>query len=653
MTGNITASQNVKITAVGAQAGEGKVDVTGSISAGRDVVINAPQISTGAISAGRSVDLNANGNLTHASITVNGAIHAHSSVSIDAHGSYGGNVRVTGNIGASHGSVTVSADNTRGISGGDISVGNISAADSVNVFSRGGGPATPLVKVGSITAGSDASINVQFTGNTVPLLVQTGAISAAAINIQVKGHGAKFTAPSLKATGLSSSTGTVECGCHTGFITGLVSGSHGSASFKVTGTVKSVNGDVSISAGRGAIDTGNITAGQNVLLKGNDIQVGSVTAGSDVSIIGNTASAAAQITATGLVKGNRVLVDVNGHSTGTGNFGGSIDLAGGVTATGVAGGSISSAEVGIRIVAASATPLKMKITTGALQAAGGSIAVIQVGASGGVTVNGLINNSNGNVDVETRGNSGISVESITAPHGNVTLDALDSGGNGANIKVNGSITAKSIDIATSASIGGNITVTGGLTATVGHIDVDANSSSSAGRGGSGGNIKVTGTTKASNGSVSFVGRGAGHSGGNITVGKVTAAAGVFINGSYAGTAEAGTQIKIQTGNVTGEYVEIEAFGPAPIINTGTVTATGTLSSAGAHDYVHLILNPTTATAGQGSISIGGLTGHGDVSINANGGAVNTTAITVTGTTPDIDVSGNTINVGGAITAIGR
>ena len=667
---NVSATNgDVRITTYGGYSGGSKVITVGSVNATHgSVQMDATRITSGPITAtGAGVFLTADGSQSNASIRVNGNIHAASSVRLQAIGNHGGYIHVTGSISAGisagYGNVNLEARNNLGGSGGVISAGKITTPYKVLIDTRGGGEGGGNITVGAIKAGGTASINATYVGNSNNVTAQTGAISAGAIDITVKGKGAKFTAPSLKATGPSSSPANFcsgECGrhgTHSGYIYAKVTGNAGSASFDVPGTIVSKNGAVYIAAGQGAINTGDISGNYFVYITGNDINVGSVTAGSRASLIGNSSTAAAHITANGLVKGKQVYVNVNNRaasSTASALHGGSINLKGGASATGIRG-SEGSGTYGLSIVAYTKANVRMNIKTGALYTAGGDIDVRQRGASGSVIVNGAISAATGNVMVSEHGYGGISVGAITAKH-SVSLSASHSSGGGASIKVNGGITAGNIVLVTAARSGGNITVTGGLTAKIGNIYVDANTSF--GYGGSGGNINITGATKASHGSVSFFAQGAGRSGGNITVGAITAAKGVFVGGNYIGTTEAGaSHVKVQTGTIIGEYVDIRATGPAPIIQTGAITADGASSNeSGVHDYVHINAFPTSTTRYSGSIDIGGAikSSHGNVGIgtasHASGAAITAQAITA-GAGQNITISGSVINVG-ALTATG-
>ncbi len=566
-----------------------------------------------------------------AAVKVTGNVTAQKSVGITA-----GDIAVTGSVTATSGSVKLQAALLGG-AGGNISAGNIDAGGRVTIHARGAGAAGGNVKVGNISASGGVSIGAQYSGSQTGVFkVQTGSITGEDVLVSMRGRDPVFSAAGITATGPSASRylgrnlcsgecGTSTGGPHTGFIGVKITPAGASGSINVTGPILSQHGGVIMSASRGAMVTGTITAARNISLFGNSISVGALTAGTAVSIFGNTASAAAHITATGLVKGEKVTVNVNtrtGTSTASAAHGGSIHLTGGASASSI-----------VDITAATQAAVKMNITAGSLHAHK-SVTVTQRGASGSITVNGAITTSTGNIII-TRQGPGVTTLGSVHAGGRASISAFNSHGGDGGLTINGNVSGKqgvNIFDSASAGAGGNVTVNGAITAQSGGVSIDAFAS------GAGGNIKVTGAIKASAGAV-FInadGGGANGTGGSVHVANVTAANSVRIFGSHNGTNAGG--FNVDTGFVKSSHsqVTVEATGLNPHISAAGFSAS--------HN-VKVQLLPTNP--GSGSIRVTGITKsmHGNVSFDADEGSINVAS----GVTGKITAANNITIDGGQIT----
>ena len=650
---NVTgAGAQLRARGIGNRLSVGTVDATAG-----SIFISGEQITTGALTASSKVKVFAGGH--SAAIKVNGAISG-STVQLRATGANlagGGDVTVTGDIKAVK-NVSVDASNSYfGVSGGNISLRKVTVSSfstetkqfaEIELQTRGGGNHGGDISTGTLTAAEGVEIRGQYiSGQSNAFKVQTGAINAEFINVELQGHDPVFTAPALTATGHSTNpnlTGVCsgECGtAHLGRI--AIDLNNHSGSINITGPVTTSHGGVWMSGGsKGTVKTGDIKAGFNVALFGHDISIGKVSAGSKVSLTGlSDSSSAIQITANDLVKGAEVNVKANvsshctvEHICGPAPFGASINLKGGASAIGL-GTSEGGGLKGLSIEALG-SGVSLNITSGPLYAAAGNVLVRQGGksAGGNITIHGLTSaaGAGGNVEVFLKGSGGISIGTVHAKN-NATISGFNSHGNNNGIVVNGDVSANRVLIFADAyssvngshtAKGGNVTVNGNITARTGIASISASASRS------GGSIKVTGTISAPHGSVDLFADGAGGKGGDMSLGNISAAKGVSLFASYHGSGGTGpSHTIVKTGTLTGEYVNVQVTGKAPVISAAGITANGVTSSAGAlHDYIHLTLS-ATASGSSGKIAVSGpmLSSHGSVKLVAGSGAINVAAVT--------------------------
>ena len=261
-------------------APSGSIDIHGGISAAGTVrVFQSGQGSMsidGAVHAGGFFAQFSNDG---GGIDINGSVSVAGNFNAAAFGGNGANITVNGNITAA--GVRLNA-NAGSRSGGNVTVnGNITASSgSVLIHTTGGVEVGGNLQVGNISAAGSVSINASHQGSLPNLQVQTGTITGQAVFISLAGRGAHLKTGGIIATG--ASTGT-NCHCESGpgGIPGFVDikfsrpGSNSAASLSIAGTVKSLHGVVSISASTGAFKvTGDIDAVKQVNLTGTTTQRG-------------------------------------------------------------------------------------------------------------------------------------------------------------------------------------------------------------------------------------------------------------------------------------------------------------------------------------------------------------------------------------------
>ena len=623
-TGHLqTALRQISLNQKG---GNGSVSVAGGISAG----------SSG-------VNINANDTGLGGNVIIGGNVNG-GRVRITTHGIGGADINVTGGIHTTACcSLSLSANAGPGLAGGNVTVAGPMTTTSgrIRIHTSGGGSAGGRINVGAMSARSSVSINANYHGTAAGFTAKTGAINAhGKIKVAMAGK-----APHFSAAGI---TAVASCECGSNGVSVVLTPSVASGSsgvINITGPVISSQDGLTLNPGHGSVIAGPVTENAlrghkgNITINGSVINVGGaiIDASDDVTLTGNSVAAhSTGITVIGPITAHKLAVTVGSSANG-----GAIHL-GAVSATGL----VVSHE-GISLTAVTSGAKKMQITAGALKAAAGNITLNQGGASGSVTVAGLTSAAAGNVVINTKGTGGINVGSIHAGLGATLHAAGRSSGSNKGITVNGGITAGKIRLTTNGFGGGNITVHGNLTANTGNVVVNASGSSR-----SGGNLSISGKVTATVGGVQLVTFGGGSSGGNLKVlGGISAAKGASIGASHSGASGSGFIVK--AGAIKGASVNISMHGRAPHFSGASLTAVGAVSSAGAHDYVHVTLTPTGANKSSGAIALTGpvKSSHGTITLNPSHGSISIGGA-VTAKTGNININGGRIHVnsGAAITA---
>ena len=656
-TGNLTATQSGANVLV--------VDASGSSSGTNHINPASVHVTGSVIASHGGVTISAH---TGSGVNVTGNITGGSHVTIEALD--GGNVTVGGSLKTNSGGIFISAAAPASHSGGNISVtGGITAKGShagVLLKAAGGGTSDGfgggnITVGGAIQAAGSVTINASYLDSGHSFKVQTGNITAGnsgahsgGINISMTGNDPVLVTGALLAEGPLHPCGSANEACHarTGDIIVSVNPSAtGSSSIKLA-SVKSSHGKVSIdgSAGLAPVTiTGAINAASDVEVSGNTVHTGAITAGGDVDITGTVihvggaitdiggsvcltgeqaSTQATAITVTGTIKSGMVQVKASLSSLAT--HGASIDLA--KVSSSLAGGIMIAAT------AASSANVKTMITVGSIHATGGGhVDITQAGASGGIKVTGPISVTGNGVDISASGGA-ISVGAITATGGIQLHDGAGQSGGG--ITVTGNLTGSdvSIDAFNSSGSGAKIKVTGKV---IGHNGVTITSDVGSNSGGS---IKVTGLISASNGGVGVHASGGGDTGGRINLGSVAASGAVSIAGTYKGSVSGFT---LQTGKITAKNITVTMTGKDPVMTVAGLKTTGSsgLSCECGHGFARLQLHPT---GNSGSIDItGGITTtHGGVTLDASHGAVNLNGNSiVTGGSGSVSVLGGQVHLG--------
>jgi filamentous hemagglutinin family protein len=419
-------------------------------------------------------------------------------------GGVSGTITLGGSITSEGGYVLVESNSTAGASG------SITGQDAFSITSGGG-----AITIESLAAGGDSG-NITLNSTASPMLSSDDA----AITILTQSINADSSSGYIVIGGAVTSGG--------GYI--LVksnsTGSTNSSSGYITlnGAITSDDGNVEVESNSTG-SSGNIT-GENAFSINSGtgtITIESLAAGGDSGNISLTS------TASPMLGSDDATITVLTQSTNTGSSSGYITLDGLITSD---GGNVL-------VESNSAAGASGNITgNGAyfsIQSGGGtvtleSLAVGSGGASGNITLGGLITSQGGVVLVESDSTLGASGNitgqdplSIQSGSGTITIESLAGGGNSGNITLNstaspmlGSDDAKITVLTQSTHAGsssGHIVIGGAVTSGGGYILVESNSIGSTSS--SSGYITLNGVITSDDGNVEVETNSTGSSG-NIT-----------------------------------------------------------------------------------------------------------------------------------------
>ncbi|KQZ65400.1 hypothetical protein ASD67_03080 [Sphingopyxis sp. Root1497] len=571
---NITLTSARDVVATGLLQSGGDTTATGrnlnlrSIAADGDVDLTATvgTIATGGSVSGFNVTYDANGDITHDS---DGLINAANILTLTA----GGNIAV-GNA--------TSGDNMRFTAGGTIDANALTA-----------GRLLALDADGAVTLTGDTfgALLVSITGSTVDLGdndVGGGNIALFATNGDIGGTGAITANGGVTAL----ATGAVDL---TGDIVAASSADLRGASVNL-GNV-SANGFVSIAATNGAVtSTGLLSAGQDLFITTTQgATLNNLVAGDDIGITGSGSVTIASMRANGTNPqgeeiGSNATVDITGTLTVTGDTFAADDAtfnALGIALQGVeVGGSLTATSTGSPITLASADAGANVILTSART----------------VTATGPIQSG----QATTIRGTGLDLQSVTAGTDvglTATTGNIVTGGDvsGVNVTFNaGGDIAHDNDSLLSA--GNALTLTAG-----GDIDI--------GNASAGGNLLID-------------------AGGAIAANALTSGNNLVLFADEAvdltGDLDATNQLRIEGASIELNDVGVNAGALALTATTGGMHGTGQVDVGGALVASANTLVDLTGdiTAGGliditgGSITVGNVTGGGDVGLTAITGAVN-------------------------------
>ncbi len=260
--GAVTSGRDIVLTAQALQAGSlnaprdlrivttGMAQATGTIAAGRALIVNAGQTSFQGINGGSVAITSAQGviftNLTSGSTVALNAGDDATGTSIVAVG----NVTVTSGRNINFGPVT--AANLIANATGSLTMGNVTASEDIRL-STGGAPA--VMTTGALTAGDD----IVLSGNAVT----TGNLTTTGLGPDAEGNGAAIDLQLNRIT-----TGTVNS-----------AGSILLAASQPIGFTSTTSRTSTIVRSFGAITGGNSTAGTTLDIQGGNIDVGNGQAG--------------------------------------------------------------------------------------------------------------------------------------------------------------------------------------------------------------------------------------------------------------------------------------------------------------------------------------------------------------------------------------
>ena len=468
--GSVTAKENdVNIT-----TGSGTITTTGNVTSGTNVKVDAG--TTGNIELGGivkaqagNVDVIANEGYIHTT----GDVTANNNVNVDTANGY---INLEGKVNAATGSVDVNTESGDVTTGGEVTGytdvdinsgagnvkvnGNVTATNNdVNVTSGSGA----ITTIGSISAGNDVTVDtkdgiVELGGNV------TGqhdvAVNSNKGNVTVNGN---ITA-TVNDVNVTTGSGNITT---TGAVTGgtnvkVNAGTTGN--IELGGIVNAQAGNVDVIANEGYIHTtGDVTANNNVNVD---------TANGYINLEGKVNAATGSVdvdTQSGdvITKG-----EVTGNTDVTINSGaGNVAVGGNVTATvnnvNVTTGSGDITTIG---VVTAGNNVNVDTEDGIVELGGdvtGQHDVTVNSNKGDVTVNGKVQSVTGSTNINAGTNDGISTDA----NGNVTVDGEIASGeevivtaNYGNIKVTGTTTASNGNVETTVTGDGNINLNGSVDA---------------------------------------------------------------------------------------------------------------------------------------------------------------------------------------------
>ncbi|MGA4114228.1 beta strand repeat-containing protein [Ralstonia nicotianae] len=483
-------------------------------------------------------------------------------------------VRAAGDLAANTSNVNIDAN-------GDVSVGNVYGQQNVGVTSTGAVTTTGTVKAqqdvalsanGDLTVGGTAQAGNNLTLSAGGNLTGAGNLAAAKALTAVAGDSVKLTG-SLNATHLAVSA----------------QGQDGTGDVALGGGVSSPN-TITLTAARDLSATGPITTN-------GDLQA---TAGRDIAIAGATQSSGATVL----------------------NAGRDIEVA---NMGSVAAGTTLSATTGRNLTVSGGTASGGDTT---LTASGGTLATSgTVLAGGNVTANGQVGTTLSGTVYAAKGVTAQSSAGATSATGSVVAHSGNVALMGTGVSVSGS-TQSGGDTALratqgDATIDGQAAALGKLTVTASQDITGPGSTASVGDTAltAGHDIALTGSSQAAGNLAATAGNRLALSalpvvGGDATLNGVAVVLGASgktsqVNGTLTATgtqslATAGT-INTATANLTG----------GTVTNSGTVSASKTLTVAGTTITNSGTLGGATATVHGADVANAGLIGGQTVSVTAD------------------------------------
>ncbi len=543
---------------------------------------------------------------------------------------------------------TIGAPNTLGGNinfGGLNIVGNGNVGGSVIAIANGGSTSTGAITVGDVdVAGTNVGGNVYMIGEGG---ITTGDVDTRGNNL---GGGIELRVAQPSITG--------------GAIT-VQNGNLGGTGVFVPGA-----------AGTGAVSTGTLDSGNNVLISAN--AAGGMTLANNINAafaiqISNTAG---DVTINGTVDSSVGIIDLD--ASGALTVGSTLHAGSNVTVTasGAVGitGAVSSDNGDIDIDSSAAG-----VTTAGLLSAAGNVSVT---GNGAVAVNGGAAATAGVVDIDSS-TSTIAAAALTAgtdvlisANTAVTLTGTATATTGdVDIdSVTGGVTTVALSAGSDVNVSANgaVALGGAVTATTADIDLDSTTSTiTAGDLTAGsdvfvtanGAVSLTGTTTATNGDVDIDSTTS-----TVNAAALTAGSDVFVTANGAvtttGAVAAGTgdiDIDSTTAGVT--TAALTAGSDVFVTATGTGTFNGAVTAtAGLIDIDTNVVTANALTAGTnilidglgGAATFNGVVNAGnDILVDGISGFTNATAATFTaGNDITVDVDAGNLTVNGAMVSGG-
>ena len=632
--GNISVTNAGTITASGPMTatGSGAVALTAT-GATSDILVNANiQSATGALTliAGEDVTLNAGNLITSSGINLTAGNAIREAGSGFIMGSLLTTQSSTGTIlNASNQITKFTATNT---TSGDISLVNTGFLNVLAIGETGGNVsvtnAGTLTVSGPVTAAGGGAVDMTATGATSDILVNANIQSVTGALTLIAGEDVTLNAGNLTTSGsviLTAAKGISEAG--TGSVTGGLLTTHSS-----TGTQLNTSNQVT------GFNATNLTSGDISLVNGLSLNITGITeAGGNITVT-NTGT----LSTTGAVStasGNILLV-----SSGTETIGASVTAGGSGTVVLSATGGTSDILVNANI----------QSTTGALTFIAGEDVTLN---AGNISTSGSVDLTAGNA-IREAGAGFIKGGLLTTQSSTGTI--LNAANQVANFKAenttSGDISlanAGLLNIVSISETGGNISVTNAGTLTVsgpvtaaggGAVDLTATGATS--------DILVNANIQSVTGALTLIaGEDVKLNSGNLTTsGSVilTAANGISEagTGSVTGgllTTHSSTGTLLNTANqvtgfnatnttsgdislVNGLSLSItgiaEAGGNITVTDTGSLTTTGAVSTAGNGNILLVssgteTIRGTVTAGGGGTVDLNATGGTSDIVINAN------------------------------------
>ncbi len=552
------------------------------------------------------------------------------------------------------------------VNGGTVDVTS-TGTSGLNI--SGGSLTTSGNNAGNVTFTSEGSITADTTVNSAANIVMdadgkitnNGALNAQD-NVNVN-----TTKGAIEIGGsVTAEAGNVNVNTESGDVTtkGEVTGktdvsiNSGNGAINIGGSVTATDNDVNITTGSGAITTiGSISAGNDVTVDTKDGIVelgGNVTGQHDVAVNSNKGNVTVNGNITATVN------DVN-VTTGSGNITTTGAVTGGTNVK-VNAGTTGNIELG-GIVNAQAGNVDVIANEGYIHTTGDVTANNNVNVditNGYINLEGKVNAATGSVDVNTESGDVTTGGEVT---GYTDVDINSGAG---NVKVNGNVTATNNDVnVTSGS--GAITTIGSISAgndvtvdtkdgivelggnVTGQHDVTVNSNK--------GDVTVNGKVQSVTGSTNInAGTNDGIStdaNGNVTVdGEIASGEEVIVTANYGNIKVTGTTTA-SNGNV-----ETTVTGDGNINLNGSVDASGDVEATvtGEGDIstgssASVSGTDITFTTNDGSISTGSsLTADKNIQLTTNTGNITTGADLTANENVDLNVNTGNITFGGDVNA---